>query len=305
MKICSLLPSATEILFALGLGEAVVGVSHECDFPPEARRKRCVIRSVLVPERHSSVAIDAAVREHAARHASLYELDVEALRELRPDVIVTQELCGVCAIETRDVLRAIEALPGSPTVLSVHPHTISEMLDDIRCLGEALGRPGQAAHVIEDCQARIERVRRRMGGVTARPRVACLEWLDPLMFAGHWVPEMVGLAGGCDLLGASGEPSGYVEWERLRRAQPEVLVLLPCGLPMERARRELASLEALAGWEDLPAVRQRRVWLVDGPAYFNRSGPRLVDGVELLAHLFHPGVWGERIPSGAAERVPG
>ncbi len=302
MKICSLLPSATEILFALGLGEQVAGVSHECDFPPEARRKVRVVDTVIRQEELTSDAIDQAVREALQRRASLYRIDVDRLQALAPDLIVTQELCDVCAIDTATVARALGALTPQPAILSLHPHTIQEMLEDIGRVGAATGRVGEAQRVVEALRARLAHVQRLIAPAPS-PRVACLEWLKPLMACGHWVPQQVEMAGGRELLGRPGEPSGYVEWEQVREADPDIVILMPCGFSIERTKQELELVRGLPGWNELRAVGRRAVYLVNGPAYFNRSGPRLVDGVECLAALLHPDLAHALMPQGAAQRM--
>ena len=287
MRICSLLPSATEILFALGLGEQVVGVTHECDYPLEALEKPKVIRTVIDQHDLSSEEIDRRVRVALERRESLYLVDEDALRRARPDLIVTQELCEVCAIDSAQVFEALRNLPSRPRVVSLHPHTLEEALQDIRLVGEVTGREREAARLLVSLRERIERVRTLVAGAS-QPRVFCLEWLDPPMVSGHWVPEMVGLAGGHEVLGRAGELSRYVTWDEVTAAQPEVLIVMPCGFQIERTRRELPTLAARSWWPTLPAVRDGRVYLVNGPAYFNRSGPRLVEGIELLAGLLHP-----------------
>lgn len=288
MRICSLLPSATEILFALGLDEEIVGVSHECDFPPQARAKPRVVTTRLDSEQLSSEEIDRAVRTALQERTSLYQVDVKALRRARPDLIVTQELCEVCAVDASTVSEALAALSYRPEVVSLHPHTLSEVLDSIRVVGERTGRARQAERLVQSLHDRLDRVRARLGPRASRPRVCCLEWLKPPMTCGHWVPEQVERAGGHEVLGRAGEPSRYVTWEEIAAAQPEILVLMPCGLSVERTRRELSLVTDEPLWRTLPAVRQGRVHLVNGPAYFNCSGPRVVDGVELLATLMHP-----------------
>ena len=287
MRICSLLPSATEVLFALGLDDEIVGVSHECDYPPEALDKPRVIRTTLDQERMASDEIDVAVREAMAHKRSLYEVDVEALCSARPDLIVTQELCDVCAIDTAAVTAVLRALPFRPQILSLHPHTLEEVLEDLRRIGEATGRLAEAQRLLASLRDRLERVRSLVADA-GRLRVFCVEWLAPPMASGHWVPEQVAWAGGVEVLGRAGAPSRYVSPEEILDAQPEALVLMPCGFPVERTRRELSLLTAQPWWKELAAVRAGRVHLVDGPAYFNRSGPRLVDGIELLASLLHP-----------------
>ena len=300
MRICSLLPGGTELLYALGLGEAIVGVSHECDFPPEARTKPRVILTVIDQDRLSSEAIDAAVRQALKQRTSLYTVDEDALRRAAPDLIVTQELCEVCAIDTAQVTQAVRVLPSRPQVLSLHPHTLEEMFEEIRLVGEATGTQDAAERLLRGCRSRLDRIAALIGEEARRPRVFCLEWLKPLMASGHWVPEMVERAGGIEVLGQAGVPSRYVEWEQVQVAAPEVLILMPCGFPIERTRRELPELAARPGWSVLPAVRGGRVYLVDGPSYFNRAGPRLIDGIELLAGLLHPDRCASLIPPGSA-----
>ena len=302
MRICSLLPSATEILYALGLGEQVVGVSHECDWPPDAMRKPHVIRTVIDHDHTSSQQIDRAVRLALQHRRSLYQIDEPLLQALQPDPIVTQELCDVCAIDTAQVARAISCLPHPPHVLSLHPHTLDEMLEDIHRVGEATQRVQEATQVVAALRERLTQVPRVLAGVS-RPRVFCLEWLDPPMASGHWVPEMVSLAGGIEVVGRAGAPSCYVTSEEIITAKPDILVVMPCGFSIERTRQELPMLRSQPWWQALPAVRSNHVYLVNGPAYFNRSGPRLIDGIELLATLLHPDRIALPMSAAAAERM--
>jgi iron complex transport system substrate-binding protein len=288
MRICSLLPSATEILYALGAGDEIIAVSHECDYPPAARQKPHAIRTVIDQDAASSAAIDHAVRQAIEQGQSLYAVDGPLLRRLAPDLVVTQELCAVCAIDTSQVLGVLRTLPANPAVLSLHPHTLEDVFAEIRLLGERTGRVSTAERLVERCRARLAALQARLQAATHRPRVWCVEWLAPSMAPGHWVPEQVALAGGIEVLGRAGAPSRYVTDEEILAAQPEVLVVMPCGFPIARTRRELSVLTSQPWWNRLPAVQQGRVFLVDGPAYFNRSGLRLIDGIELLASLFHP-----------------
>jgi iron complex transport system substrate-binding protein len=299
MRIVSLVPSATEILFALGLGEQVVGVTHECDYPAAARTQRRVARTV-VDAGAASAVIDRQVRAAVAERRSLYVIDEEALQAAAPDLIVTQSLCEVCAVDGALAAQALAALPRRPDVLALHPHTVAAILQDIRRVGAATGRAAQAAACVERLQRRLDEVQRLVSG-RPRPRVCCLEWLEPPMASGHWVPEQAALAGGEEVLGRPGEVSRYVTWSEIAAAQPHILVVMPCGFPIARTRRELEVITRQPLWQELPAVRDRRVYLVDGPAYFNRSGPRVVDGVELLAGLLHPQRCGDLIPCGAVE----
>jgi len=288
VRIVTLLPSATEIAFALGLGDQVVAVSHECDYPPEARQRPAVTRSPLHGHALSSAEIDRGTAAQLHDAGTLYFLDDERLRELAPDLILTQELCEVCAVARPEVVRAVRALGTAPRVLSLEPNTLADVLDTIRVVGEATGTEARAAALAGSLQARIDRVRTAATGAAERPRVCCMEWTDPPWVAGHWVPEMVALAGGTDALGQAGQPSVRVAWESVRAAEPEVIVLMPCGFDLERTLAEREVVQALPGWDALPAVRTSRVYAVDGSSFFNRPGPRLVDGLELLAHLLQP-----------------
>jgi iron complex transport system substrate-binding protein len=290
MKIVSLLPSATEILFALGLADQVVAVTHECDFPPPALQKPHITRSLLQPDMTSN-AIDAAVRSQLTTDAhSLYTIDRELLATLAPDLIVTQQLCEVCAVAYDEVLDAVQALPRRPAVLNLEPMSLGEVLADIARVGEATGTVVEARRVVAALESRVARVVEQMARTQQRPRVAFLEWLDPLFCGGHWNPELVALAGGVDPIGQIHQPSLRIEWEQVCAARPEVMVIACCGFSAERARQELPLLAARPGYADLPCVQSGRVHVVDGSAYFSRPGPRLVDSLELLARLVHPTV---------------
>jgi iron complex transport system substrate-binding protein len=291
MRICSLLPSATEIAFALGLGDEVVGVTHECDYPPEAQTRRVVVRSAIEPARHTSGDIDRMVGERLGTNQSLYTLDLDGFRAVEPEVVITQDLCDVCALDLNEVARAAENLPRRPKIVSLAPATLGDVLKDIMSVGEATGREAAAAALVSDLRLRIERVREAVARSDRKPRVACIEWTDPIYPAGHWVPEMVDLAGGTDGLGRQGAPAVRVAWERVRAYAPEVVILMPCGFGVERAAEEASALIRLEGWSELPAVRSRSIYAVNGSAYFNRPGPRLVDGIEILAALIHPEIF--------------
>ena len=281
MRIASLVPSATEALFALGLGDSVVAVTHECDHPPAVsalpRLTASVIAEGLPPDE-----IDARVREVTGRGEALYTLDEQALAELRPDLIVTQALCAVCAVSYDDVRAVATRLPSRPEVTSLDPGTITEVLDDLDRLAVAADEPGAAARLRSELEGRLERVRDAVAGLPP-PRVAALEWLDPPFAGGHWVPEMVELAGGEDVLGRSGVKSRAVSWDEVNAARPEVAVVMPCGLYVDEA-----SEQALAYAGPLRELGASRVIAVDAASSFSRPGPRLVDGVELLGHLLHP-----------------
>jgi iron complex transport system substrate-binding protein len=282
-RIASLLPGATEIVLALGLGDALVAVSHSCDFPGRVARLPRVTRTSL-PLDAPSRAIDTLVRGSLARGESLYEVDADALDALRPDLILTQELCRVCAVGPAEVSRVLPVLHGAPTVLSLGPTTLEGVFLAIEEVGRATGRLRRAERLVAACRRRVSAVeaRRRWG---EPPRVAFLEWLDPLICGGHWNPELLDLAGGVDGLGRPGAPSRTITWDELRAWRPEVLVAACCGYSAERTRRELAPLRARPGAEELPCFRDGRVFPVDGKALFSRPGPSLVPSLELLAAL--------------------
>jgi iron complex transport system substrate-binding protein len=287
LKIVSLLPSATEILFALGLGDSIAGVTHECDYPAGAARKRVVVRP-RISGSLSQAEIDRLVSEYMERHESLYSIDVEAIKEIEPDLVVTQDLCHVCAASPDDLGAALAVLPREPRVLSLTPHTLSDVWDDVRRVGEATGRVVEAEEVVSGLRKRVAAVARATVNVETRPRTICLEWLDPPYACGHWVPEMVALAGGEEVLGKVGEPSFRVRWEDLIAAQPEVIVITLCGYNLAQVEEQFAKFTLPPGWQDLPAVRSGRVFCVDATSYFSRPGPRLAGGVEILAHILHP-----------------
>lgn len=293
MRIVSLVPSATEILFALGLGDCVVGVTHECDHPTEARNVRRVTRDRL-PAGLSAGQIDAAVREQTLEGRAIYELDRDALRELAPDLIVTQALCAVCAVSFDEVQEVAAALPSEPKVVSLDPTTLGEVLGDVRTLAEATGRREAGVDLVQDAAGRIDRVKLAVRG-RPRPRVAALEWLDPVYAAGHWTPQIIEYAGGEDVLGNPGEHSEVVSWDLVAAAQPDVVVVMPCGYDAERSREE-----ALAFRERLAAVGAGQIVAVDAAGWFSRPGPRLVQGLEAMAHILHP----DRVPEAPGAVLP-
>lgn len=288
MRIVSLLPSATEIVAALGLGDQLVGISHSCDHPPEILGTPVLTRPCIEPKSLGSPEIDALIAQRVREGRSVYALDGEALKAADPDLILTQELCDVCAVGYRDVTLATRDLRRKPELLSLDPHFLGDVLRDIQRVAMAAGAPERAKPLMSDLRRRIETVAGQAKEAAIRPGVACLEWLDPLYTAGHWVPELVELAGGLDLLAAKGEPSRKVPWEQVVAAQPEVLVLMPCGFDIPRTLAELHLVTERPGWSELPAVKSGRAYVANGHAYYNRSGPRLVDGLEFLAHLIHP-----------------
>ncbi len=287
MRICSLLPSATEILYALGLGDSVVGVTHECDFPAAAAKKPALIRPRVDPHAPSD-EIDREVRELVERGESIYAVDADLLRSLEPDLIVTQDLCHVCAASPEDLATALTRLPKKPRVLALTPHSLADVWADIRRTGEATQRRREAQALALTLEQRVAAIAAKVARSGSRPRVLCLEWLDPYYVGGHWVPEMVANAGGEDVLGRAGEPSFRVSAEEIAATAAEMIVVMPCGFSVVRAAAEFSAAPLPDVWSDLPAIRDGRVFAVDANSYFSRPGPRLADGVALLAHLFHP-----------------
>jgi iron complex transport system substrate-binding protein len=285
MRIVSLVPNGTEILFALGAGDLVVGVSHECDYPEEARARPILTGSALTPGM-SAAEIDAAVSSQVGSGLSLYTLDEARIAELAPDVIVTQQLCPVCAVSTEQVDGAVRPLPRCPDLVSLDPRTIGEVFADIRRVGEVTGRTAAAEALLADLDRRLAAVRARAAG-RPRPRVLALEWLDPPFAGGHWVPEMIALAGGTDVFGEPGGHSTRLTWDQIATADPDVIVVMPCGFDEAGAREQVATVAGRPEWRSLRAVREGRVFPVDANGCFSRPGPRLVDGVERLAAILH------------------
>jgi iron complex transport system substrate-binding protein len=281
MRIASLVPSATEMLFALGLGGNVVGITHECDYPPEAAELPHLTATML-PEGLDAGEIDAAVKETISEGRALYTLDEQRLGELEPDLIVTQAVCQVCAVSYDDVVAVAERLPSRPPVVQQDPSTLGEVLDDVLRLGEAAGIEERAREFRDELDARLQAVEEAVAG-TLRPRVLALEWLDPPFLGGHWIPEMIALAGGEDVIGQAGQKSPQVEWDDLTGLKPDVIVAMPCGWYLADSRAQ-----ALAHRDRLDSLGPRKVFAVDAASTFSRPGPRLVDGVELLGHLLHP-----------------
>ena len=296
MRIVSLVPSATETLFALGLGDEVIAVTHECDWPPEALDRPKITRDLIEPGL-SAREIDAAVRERTDRGESIYELDADRLADLQPDLIVTQALCAVCAVSYDDVRAVAERIPSRPRVISLDPNTIGEALGDVRTLAEATDRRDEGVALVHDASMRIDRVRLAVRAAR-RPRVAALEWLDPPFVAGHWTPQLIDYAGGEDVLGLAGEPSEVTSWELVAAAEPDVVIVMPCGYDARRAREEAETYR-----DRLDSLGAGQVVAVEAAAYFSRPGPRLVDGLELLAWLLHPDRFPEPPPAAEAHAL--
>jgi iron complex transport system substrate-binding protein len=289
MRIVSLLPSATEILFALGLGEQVVGVSHECDYPTAARNKPIVIHS-RIPKDTTPLEIDRMVRQFTARGESVYSVDAQALKRLAPDLIVTQDLCSVCAASPEDLAAVLATFDYRPEVLSLDPLDLGDVWRDILWVGDETMRGHEAEHLLESIGARLAAVESEIAQTVCRPSVAFLEWLQPIYVGGHWIPEMIELAGGRDIFGKLRTPSFSLPLEDVITAQPEVLVIAPCGYNADQARAEYRSVTFPREWQEMPAVRNNQIYYVDANAYFSRPGPRLITGLEILAKLFHPGI---------------
>ena len=296
-RIASLLSSATEILFALGLEDRIVAVGHECDHPPAAATKPRATFTHLDPSADGAT-IDRQVKQLLAEGRPLYEVDAPLLARLAPDLIVTQAQCDVCAVRYDDVVRAVRASPTleQAEVVALNPQSLGDILDDVIRLGRAAGCEAAAQAFRAALERRIDAVRARTERLTPdqRPRTACIEWIEPLMIAGNWTPELVDLAGGRQSLAVGGRHSVYTPWDDVRRFDPEVIVVLPCGFDLRRTLQEAPRLLELPGWRDLAAVRSGRVFGVDGNALFNRSGPRIVDSLELLAGLLHPDLFAEQ-----------
>ncbi|MFJ4990128.1 cobalamin-binding protein [Streptomyces sp. NPDC088732] len=300
MRIVSLLPAATDIVAELGLAAQLAGRTHECDWPPEAVASVPVVTgAAFAPDDLSSREISDAVGGAAHSGSSLYTLDTEALAAAEPDVVLTQDLCEVCAVSYQRVSQAVRVMDTGTRVLSLEPRTLDDVLDCMVTVGDVLGVRDRAERRRAELRHRLDRVSRLTAG-RPRPRVVAIEWLDPLWPAGHWVPEQIGRAGGEALLAAPGEHTKPMTWEAVVSARPDVVLVLPCGFSPERTLREREALTALPGWADLPAARAGRVWVLDGPAYFNRPGPRVVRGAEVLAHVLHDVQAGEAVTSAEA-----
>lgn len=290
MRICSLLPSATEIVFALGMGDSLVAVSHECDYPEGARHLPKVTRSRINPAA-SSRQIEDTVAASLQAGTPLYELELELLERIQPDLVITQGLCDVCAVSINLLEPAIRSLSSRPAILNLEPHSLADILDNIRSVATAIQRENAAESLIEKLNARIEWVRKRAAIVASRPRVFCMEWVDPPYCGGHWMKELVELAGGRDDLANDASPSYRIEWKQVIQYAPEIIVLTCCGYDLERCKREAEILATFPGIFDLPAVKQNHVFATAGSGYFSRPGPRIVDSLEILAHLIHPEIF--------------
>jgi len=286
-RVVSLIASATEIVYALGLGDLLVARSHECDWPPEVVRLPAASRPGF-PTTGTSRAIDLAVKDRLAKALSIYEVDADVLRRVRPDVILTQTQCAVCAVTPGDVERAVCQLAGQAvTVVALEPNRLGDVWEDVRRVAAALGEPARGEAVLERLRRRVVEIGTRAAALP-RPTVAAVEWMDPLMAAGNWMPELIELAGGTSVVGEAGQHSPWITWQDLAARDPHVILVSPCGFDLARTARELPRLAARAEWRALAAVRGGRAYLADGNAYFHRPGPRLVESLEILAEMLHP-----------------
>jgi iron complex transport system substrate-binding protein len=302
LRLVSFLPAATEMAYALGLGNQLVGVTHECDFPSLARDKPMVVRNALALEKMSVREIDVAVSEWIGSGRSLYEVNEYLLQRLAPTHVLTQALCQVCAPSGNEITRVLNALPFKPEIVWFTPHYLEEIFDNLRELGQLAGCLTKARDLIACARRRLQKTA-ELVRPAPRPRVLLLEWTDPYYCCGHWVPEMIEIAGGQDVLGRKGADSVRISWSEIASWSPEILIVSPCGFGTEKSVELTKRLLRQTGWSDLPAVRHQRVFAVDANAYFARPGPRVVDGVELLAHLIHPELCSWNGPTDAFLRV--
>jgi iron complex transport system substrate-binding protein len=291
MRICSLLPSATEMVFALGMGDSLVGITHECDYPPQASHIPHVTRS-NIPEGLSSEEIDRVVSSNLVTQGTLYELNQPLLEELAPDLILTQRLCDVCAVAFDKVQDVAHSLSSQPRVVNLEPHSLEDILENIRTVGDLIGAGARTEELIRSLNRRITAIEDRSKALASRPRVFCMEWVNPPYCGGHWMKRLVEIAGGVDELAAKpGRPSTRIEWQRVLDFAPEIMVLTCCGYKLPRVVQEAESLARFPHFHELPAAKNNRVFATNGSDYFSRPGPRIVDSVEILAHLIHPEVF--------------
>ena len=302
MRICSLVPGATEVVAALGLEDYLIGISHECDFPPSLARVPVMVRARVESGTLSSAQIDAQVGTLLSTGEGLYELDEPGLLAAKPDLLITQDLCDVCAITPSHLAKVLRNLAPPPRMVTLNPRRLDDILRDIATLGAALEREAAGVDLAARLRSRLYAVRKTVSADSARPKVACIEWLAPLYTAGHWVPDMVEAAGGIDVLAKAGTTSRTIDWDTLAAAEPDVIVLMPCGFTIPRTRTEVGAVTDHPRWKSLPAVRRGDVYLVDALSYFSRPGPRLIDGVEQLAAIFHPACYDHHLPA-SVERL--
>jgi len=288
MRIVSLLPSSTEIVYELGLGADLIGVSHDCDYPPEVKEKMCLTSIDIDPAKASSAAVNEWVSGRVHSGTSIYHIDPAALKKANPDLILTQELCEVCAPSFTEVKSACKILDGDRKIISLEPTSLDHILDSILTVGKATGKEAKAEQLVRSMRDRIKKIEDLLSNANSCPEVACLEWLDPIFSAGHWVPEMISKARGIDRLTRSSRPSLRIEWDQILEYNPATVILMPCGFNLEKTIQEANSITRYSGWERLRAVQNHQVFAVNGTAYFNRPGPRIVDGIAILAEILHP-----------------
>ena len=300
LRIASLLPSATEIAFALGLGDQVVAVSHECDYPPEASSRPVLTKSAIHQKTHRSLDVD---REVEKRGSDIYKIDEKLLEELKPDLILTQELCAVCAVSYTKVKEAARVLDADTKIVSLEPNNLEEIIDNIRLVGKITGKASQAEELASRLSQRIDKVKEKTKRVQHRPRVFFMEWLEPPWAGGHWIPQMADYAGGLEGLGNLGRPSQKISWNSVVQYQPEIIVLSPCGYDLKGVKAESHVLASYPDWDKIPAYKNSKIYAVNASAYFSRPGPRVVDGLELLAHIVHPELFPENPPVDRMERL--
>jgi iron complex transport system substrate-binding protein len=302
-RIVSFLPSATEMVCVLGLEEKLLGLTHECDFPGSIKGKPVVVKSAIPVEQLSEPEIDTAVSERLSAGLSVYQVDEVLLKSLAPDLILTQDLCQVCAPSGNEVTQALNALPNRPEILWLTPRTLAEIADNLREVARATGTTERAEAWIATNFERLKQIETRALQAAVRPRVFCMEWLDPLYCSGHWVPEMVRIAGGIDQLSKQGSDSIRISWQEVFNWAPEILILMPCGNHLEQVMDLAPKLCSLPRWDEVPAVRNGKVYAVDASSYFARPGPRVIQGTELLAHLIHPEFFNWEGPANAFRRI--
>ena len=304
-RIVTTLPSATEIVCLLSLEDKLVGITHECDYPPSVQKKKVVMHSTFDTQKMTSKQIDESVLDHVRRGLSIYEINEKLLQDLNPDLIITQELCEVCATPLQIVARAIKKLEPQPRILSLSPHNLEDVLQNVLEVAQVTGEIEKGRAIVSSLTRRIERVKSKcLNKKVFRPSVFCLEWLDPLYCSGHWMPELVQYAGGREILGRFGEPSFVTHWEKVVELDPDVIFVTVCGYHVERTLSEIQALTGRQGWDNLSAVKEGRVFVLDSPSYYSRSGPRLFDGLEIMAALLHPELFsGYRFPVRAAYSI--
>ncbi len=302
MRIVSLLPSATEIVYALGLENELVGVSHACDYPVAAREKLILTSTEIDQNKNTSLQIDTLVKQKLHTGVGVYHLDSKLLQKANPDLILTQELCDVCAVSFGEVKKAARILHGKRKIVSLEPKNISEIFENIKTVGGLTGRKKEAREFVAKLNQRLNNIKKKAKNLK-KPRVFALEWMDPPYAGGHWIPEQVEIAGGVDKLGIKNKPSRQITWGQIVEYNPEIIVVLPCGFDISRCEKELDVLRAAPGWAKINAVKNGRVYVTEANSYFSRPGPRVVEGVEMLAEIIHPEVFKGTAPNGSYKKV--